>query len=40
MTQPQGGHVLTFKLKRSLEILMHLGGKDINFDFGEGGGKY
>ena len=38
MTQPHGGHILTFKLKKSLEISMHLGGKDINFGFG-GGGK-
>ena len=34
MTQPHGGHILTFKLKKSLEISMHLGGKDINFGFG------
>ena len=38
MTQPYGGHILTFKLKKSLEISMHWGGKYINFGFG-GGGK-
>ena len=38
MKQPHGGHILTFNLKKSLEISMHLGGKDINFGFG-GGGK-
>ena len=38
MTHPHGGHILTFKLKKSLEILMHLGGKDVNFGFGGGGG--
>ena len=31
MTQPQGGHILTSKLNKLLEISMHLGGKDINF---------
>ena len=36
MTQPHGGHILTFKLKKSLEISMHWGGKDINFGFGGG----
>ena len=36
MTQPHGGHILTFKLKKSLEISMHLCGKDINFGFGGG----
>ena len=35
---PHGGHILTFKLKKSLEISKHLGGKDINFGFGGGGG--
>ena len=40
MTQPQTGQILTFKLKKSLEISMHLGGKDINFGFGGGGKKY
>ena len=34
MTQLHGGHILTFKLKKSLEISMHWGGKDINFGFG------
>ena len=34
MTQPHGGHISTFKLKKSLEISMHLGGKDIIFGFG------
>ena len=38
MTQPQGGHILTSKFNKLLEISMHLGGKDINFDFGGGGG--
>ena len=40
MTQPHGGQILTFKLKKSLQISMHLAGKDINFGFGggEGGG--
>ena len=37
MTQPQGGHILTSKLKKSLQISMHLGGKDINFSFDGGG---
>ena len=40
MTQLHGGHILTFKLKNSLEISMHWGGKDINFGFGGGGKKY
>ena len=39
MAQPHGGHILTFKLKKSLEISMYLGGKDINFGFGGGGEK-
>ena len=30
MTQQHGGHILTSKLKKSLEISMHFGGKDIN----------
>ena len=38
MTQPHRGHILTFKLKKSLEISMHLDGKDINFGFGGGWG--
>ena len=38
MTQPHGGHILTFKLKKLLEISMHWGGKDINFGFGGGRG--
>ena len=39
MTQPHGGHILTFKPKTLLEISMHWGGKDANFGFGvEGGG--
>ena len=38
MAQQHGGHILTFKLKKSLEISMYLGGKDIHFGFG-GGGK-
>ena len=38
MTHPHRGHILTFKLKKSLEISMHLGGKDINFGFGGWGG--
>ena len=41
MTQPLGGHILTFKLNKSLEISMHWGGKYINFGFvGGGWGKY
>ena len=36
MTQPLGGHILTFQLKKSLEISMYLRGKDINFGFGGG----
>ena len=39
MTHLHGGHILTktFKLKKSLEISMHLDGIDINFSFaGEG----
>ena len=38
MTQPHGGHILTSKLKKSLETSMQLGGKDINFGFGGEGG--
>ena len=38
MTQPHQGHFLTLKLKKSLEISMYWGGKDIDFGFG-GGGK-
>ena len=38
MTQSHGGHILTFNLKKSLQISMHLGGKDINFGFGGGRG--
>ena len=40
MTHPHEGHILTSKLKKSLEISMHLGGKDIKFGFGGGGKKY
>ena len=36
MTQPYGGHILTFKHKKSLEMSMHLDGKDINLRFGGG----
>ena len=39
MAQQHGGHILTFKLKKSLEISIYLGGKDINFGFGGGGRK-
>ena len=39
MTQPHGGHILTSKLKKSLEMSMHLGGKDINLGFGGGEGN-
>ena len=34
--QPHGGQILTSKLKKSLQISMHLGGKDINVGFGRG----
>ena len=37
MAQPHRGHISTFQLKKSLEISMHLGGKDINSGFGGGG---
>ena len=40
MAQQHGGHILTFKLKKSLEISMYLGGKDINFGFDGGWKKY
>ena len=37
MTHPHGGHIL-IQAWQIIEISMHLGGKDINFGFGGGGG--
>ena len=39
MAQPNRGHILTFKPKKSLKFSMHLGRKDINFGFGGGRGN-
>ena len=38
MTQPHDGHFLTLKPKKTLKIPMHLGGKNIDFGLGGGGG--